>query len=464
VQQVRLSECWRIKEYKLMIGADLFPLSAAQKQIWIVDRLQGKSPEFNLQSLSYLEGSLDERILGRAVQAIIERHESLRSHFHESEGRIFQIYAPKIDTCIGLEEIGTGSATEQNEQIEKILTDEVRPMNLADCPQLRFKLIKLGDREHIFVRTVHHLVWDAWSEGIFNYELRTLYQTYLRRQNQFLPDLKAQYRDYVCWERQHLADHCRVAAALQYYGTGLANPPCAIKLPTDRKRMLTSQFAAGICSLRLSSDLADSLKALSRVYRTTIYMTLLAIFVTLLVRYTGQEDFVIGTPFANRRLLEFESLIGLFVSRLVLRIHARLDMRFQELLNKVREIALEAYRHQSIPIARVMSELGLANRSMPLFQVVFAFQRVPWTSLQLENLQVSPYPSERRSIRADLEVHCYEDSGTIETRWLYRRELFDEWRIQKMACHFERIARGVIANVDQRIDQLEMLRPNRNIE
>jgi amino acid adenylation domain-containing protein len=427
---------------------DRAPLSYSQRRLWFINELQGSSTEYNMPEALRLRGRLDVAALRRTVQTIVDRHESLRTHFGEEGGEPVQIVAPSLTVEIPIEDLSALSQTEQQRQVMAFLNNEVcKPFDLAHGPMLRVKLLKLEPEDHILLRTFHHIVSDGWSQGVVMREFSDLYEAYSQGHKNPLPDLPLQFADFALWQMQWsrgglLDDEVR------FWKDQLAGIPDEIEIPKDRQRPPVQTFAANVCGTTLP---AEKVAALKHCGRSTLYMTLLAAFAVLLHRYSGQDDIVIGSPIANRQDERLDSLIGFFANMLVMRVAVDPNASFRQLLDQVRELAVEAYRHQDVPFERVIEELSV-NRSLnrtPAFQVTFSLQNASSGTQELRGLEIEPLGAENVRVRFDLEVHVLERNAQLEILWVYNVDLFDPWRIEQMAMHYERLLAAAVQDLDQ---------------
>ena len=436
------------------------PLSYAQQRLWFIDRLkEGTGTEYNALGALRLRGELYREALERTINTIVGRHESLRTHFAEIDGEALQVIERELRIEVPVEDLSELEEGEQQERVQAAMRRErEQPFDLAQGPVLRMKLLRLGEQEHILLRTMHHIVSDGWSEGVFNREFMILYEAYREGREDPLKPLTVQYADFAIWQRKWL-DSGVLDEGLAYWKEQLRGIPERLELPTDRARPAVQTFGAEVYQVSLSKELTTALKRISQANQATLYMTLLAGFGVLLSRYSGQDDIVVGSPIANRQEEQLEEMIGFFVNTLVMRVRVRPSMSFEELLGEVRRTALEAYQHQDVPFERLVEELS-PQRSLntaPIFQVVFALQNAPRAASRMKGLQVEAIRGEEPRVRTDLEVHAWEEGGRIELYWLYNRDLFDRWRMEQMAGHYERVLEAVVANPVQVIGSLELL-------
>src|SRR5579864_7603526 len=435
------------------------PLSYAQRRLWSIDRLQGSSTEYNMPEALRLRGRLDVDALHRTLQSIVDRHESLRTHFGEGQGEPVQIIAPSLAVEIPMEDLSLLTETEQQRQVMAFLNNEwCEPFDLAHGPLLRVKLLKLAEEDHVLLRTFHHIVSDGWSLGVFMREFRDLYEAYLQGRENPLPALPLQFADFALWQTQ-MAREGLLDEDLRFWKEHLAGIPEELEIPRDRERPAVQTFAGDACGITLP---AEKVAALKQCGRSTLYMTLLTAFAVLMHRYSGQDDIVVGSPIANRQDERLEGLIGFFANMLAMRVRVDPNASFRELLDQVREFALEAYRHQDVPFERVLEELSM-NRSLnrtPVFQVIFALQNASTGLQQLKGLKIEELGAQAWTVRFDLEVNAIERNGQLDIVWIFNRDLFDRGRIEQMARHYERLLTAALQDLDQPVCNLGTLSAN----
>jgi Condensation domain/AMP-binding enzyme/Phosphopantetheine attachment site/AMP-binding enzyme C-terminal domain len=432
------------------------PLSYTQQRLWFIDELQGGSTEYNMPEALRLRGGLDVDALRRAIQTIVDRHESLRTHFGEEHGVPVQIIAPSLTLEIPMEDLSRLSSIEQQRQVTASVNKEwSKPFDLVHGPVLRVKLLKLAEEEHILLRTFHHIVSDGWSLGVFMRELRDLYEAYSQGRDNPLPDLPLQFADFALWQTQDAMAGAQ-DEDLAFWEKQLAGIPEELEIPRDRPRPPLQTYAGNAHGITLP---VETVAALKRCGHSTLYMTLLTAFAVLMNRYSGQDDIVVGSPIANRQDDRLEGLIGFFANMLVMRVKVNPNATFGELLEKVREWALEAYRHQDIAFERLVEKLPFRrslNRT-PIFQVIFALQNASSGTQQLRGLEVEEIGTEAWTVRFDLEVHALERQGRLEIVWIYNKGLFDPWRIEQMARHYERLLVEVAQGPEKPVSDLGTL-------
>src|SRR6266849_3483094 len=437
------------------------PCSYAQQRLWFIDQLEGSSTEYNMPEALRLKGELDGEALERAINTIVERHESLRTHFAAVDGEPVQVIEEGLQIAVRVEDLSGLGVEEQEEATRAAMRREVEEaFDLSRGPLLRVKVLKLGREEHILLRTMHHIVSDGWWEGVFNREFMQLYGAYRGGgggENPLAP-LRVQYADYTLWQREWLEGGA-LEEGLAYWKEQLAGIPERLEFRTDGPRPSVQTFAAEAYRISLSKELGEGLKRQGQEKGATLYMTLLAAFAVLLSRYSGQDDIVVGSPIANRQDASLEDLIGFFVNTLVMRVRVKPEMSFGELLGEVRRTALEAYEHQEVPFEKLVEELS-PQRSLnttPVFQVMFAVQNAPWVGPQMKDLEMAAFRGDEPRVGFDLEMYAWEQEGQIELYWLYNSDLFDRWRVEQMARHYVRVLESVAADANRRVGEVELL-------
>ena len=435
------------------------PLSYAQQRLWFLDQLGGSSAEYNMPDAMRLRGELDLDALTRAINTVVERHESLRTRFASIDGQPVQIIEPSLRLALPLQDLSALDESARQQAVEAATRQEWRQaFDLQRGPLLRVQLFKLGECDYVLLWTSHHIVSDGWSVGVLGGELTTLYAAFAEGGDNPLPPLRLQYADYSLWQRAWM-EGGGLAAGLSYWKEQLRGIPERLKLPTDRPRPPLQTFVAEAVHATLSAARLQPLLRLNQEAGATLYMTLLAALAVLLRRYSGQDDIVVGSPIANREEKDLEPLIGFFVNTLVMRVRLAAGDSFRQLLAEVRRTTLDAYQQQSVPFERLVAELSPERDlgSTPLFQVALALQNAPAAAARLKDMDISRVDSGELRVRFDLELHAVESEGGIEFVWVYNRDLFDRWRIEQMARHLLTLLDAVAATPELPLHRLEML-------
>ncbi|HVR96999.1 MAG TPA: amino acid adenylation domain-containing protein, partial [Thermoanaerobaculia bacterium] len=427
------------------------PLSFAQERLWFLDQLEPGSAIYNIPLALRLQGPLDPLALGAALGEVVRRHEPLRTTFLRTpEGVPVQVIAPAGPLALPVVDLAALPAAARDVEVRRLATAEAeRPFNLAAGPLLRAALLRLGEGDHAALVTMHHIVSDGWSIGIFLAELAASYEGLP------LPELPIQYADFSSWQRRWL-DGEALASQLAYWRRQLAAAPQSLDLPADRPRPAVQSFRGSSRPVALAAGLSAALAGLSRRAGATPFMTLLAAFQALLGRTAGEADLVVGTPIAGRTRREVEGLIGLFVNTLALRADLSGDPSFRGLLARVRQTSLDAYAHQDLPFERLVEELQPVRdlSRNPVFQVMFTLQNAPRTVTGMAELALSPLGVEGGTAKFDLMLAVQESEEGIQGSLGYNTDLFDEATAMRLLSRFERLLAAVAEDPEQRLSQL----------
>ncbi|HEX8819889.1 MAG TPA: condensation domain-containing protein, partial [Archangium sp.] len=431
-------------------------LGFAQQRLWFLDRLQPGSTAYNVPSAVRLTGALDVQALERGLEALVQRHEVLRTTFGEHEGQPVARVVGRARVEHGRVELSGLSADAREAEVLRRAEEEARrPFVLSEGPLVRTLLLRLGGTEHVLLLTMHHIVTDGWSTGIFVRELAALYGAFSRGEPSPLAELPLQYTDYARWQREWLKGEA-LEAQLAYWRGRLAGSPSVLNLPLDRPRPEVPEFRVGAHRFSLSKERVEPLRVLAQREGSSLFMVLLAGFQALLGRWSGQEDIAVGTPVAGRTRAEVEGLIGLFVNTLVLRTEVGGAPTFRELVARVREVALGAYAHQDVPFEKLVEELRPVRdlRYSPLFQVMFVLQNAPRTRLELPGLTLTGLDVLHGSSKFDLTLSLEETETGLEGALSYNACLFDAATVARMATELEVLLGTVVGRPDEPLPRL----------
>ncbi|MEV6868895.1 amino acid adenylation domain-containing protein, partial [Streptosporangium subroseum] len=446
------------------VGRDeQLPLSFAQQRLWFLDQLEPGSPEYNVPVALRLSGALDADALGAALDALMERHEVLRTRLVQgADGVAHQVIDPPAGFGLTLADV-SGDPDREAQAGEMVAADAVAPFDLAAGPLFRGRLIRLAPDDHVLSLVMHHIVSDEWSAGVLRRELSALYEAFSRGEASPLSPLAVQYADFAVWQRDWLQGEV-LEGQLGYWRDRLEGAP-VLELPTDRPRPAVRSSAGGVVDFEVPDDVTEQLRALSRAAGATMSMTLLSAFTVLLGAYADQDDVVVGTPIANRNRAEIEDLIGFFVNTLVLRTDLSGDPTFAELVSRVRGQALGAYAHQDVPFEQVVDALQPErDRSRhPLFQVLFNYDAgVPGDGESVEehtDLAAAELGAPASVAKFDLSLDLAEDggSGRMGGSVEYSTDLFDAATAERLTGHLMALLRTVAADPGRRLSELSVL-------
>jgi amino acid adenylation domain-containing protein len=441
-------------------GPNFQPLSIAQEGLWFVEQLEPGTPVHNLTSGFRLYGRLNMDALRRAVDAMVLRHETLRTVFTSINGEVFRHVLPPTPTHIAVEDLrAVPDPVLERVAYEAACKERCCLFDLQGGPLFRMRLIRLRDEDQILLYTMHHLVSDGWSMGVFIEGLKQFYTVAAEGKSYEPLPLPMQYGAYADWQRSALGDG-EIERKLRYWRRKLAGIPQILELPSDRVRSFKQTFDGASCSVPLPSMLQERLATFAQSEQVTLFTVLLTAFFILLHRYSHQEDICVGVPVAGRELLETEALIGFFVNTVVIRDDLAGNPRFRDLLAQTRENLLEAYGNQDVPFDRVVAELNV-HRSLaynPAFQVMMTMLRTPKGEQQFGTLTAIPYVTGSFASRFDLTASIIEAAnGTIWCQLEYNTGLFDRIRTERMLEHFQALLTSIVDDPERRIGDLELL-------
>jgi amino acid adenylation domain-containing protein len=439
-------------------GGDL-PLSFAQQRLWFLDQLAPGNPVYNVAGAYRLRGPLNVTALEQSLSEIVRRHEALRTTFAAVDGQPFQRVAPHHILALPVIDLrGLPNGEKETRALQLAAEDAHCPFDLGQGPLFQVTLVQLAEEDYVLLLKKHHIISDGWSMGVLFRELTALYEAFSSGRPSPLPELPIQYADFAVWQRQWLQGEV-LQRQLAYWKQQLHGPLPVLELITDRPRPPRQSFQGADHSMVLSRTLTEALKALSQQEGITLFMTLLAALQTLLQRYTGQHDILVGSPIAGRDRVRIEGLIGFFLNMLVLRTDLSGNPTFRELLQRVREVTLGAYAHQDLPFERLLEELQ-PERDLshtPLFQVFFNLLSFTEHRLQLPGLTVTPLKIDNRTANFDLTLYVEEAAEQLTATLNYNTDLFDAATIARMLGHFQTLLAGVVANPDKRLSTFPLL-------
>ncbi|MDE9463055.1 non-ribosomal peptide synthetase [Xenorhabdus bovienii] len=445
-----------------------YPLSFAQQRLWLIDQLNGSSPQYNGTGNFRLKEPVNIEALEAAVKSLLERHEALRTHFKMIDNEPRQVIATTYDLPMTHHDLSALSETEKNHHLKRLNREEGgQVFNLSADLMLRIRAIKLAEDDYVIIYTMHHIAYDSWSIPIFLSELLTLYRAYCQGENNPLPPLKIQYADYAQWQRNWLQGEI-LEKQLTYWQNQLAGIALLHRFPLDNPRPEKQGFEGLVHSQRLSAHLSQNIRALCTKHEVTLFMFLETAFAVLLSRYSNEKDIVVGMPIAGRRHRDIEPLIGFFVNSLVIRTDLSGPLTFSELLKQNSRTILDAYEHQDLPFEMLVEKI-CPERSLnhnPVFQIIFAVQNNQQdTTMEQDNIT----PDEEKSFlttRFDLEVHVYEDEkkGELSILWIADTSLFNSDTIDRLLANYEILLTSIVeamsvnlANKEPSIDNLSLL-------
>ena len=467
---------------------DCYPLSSAQKRMYILNRLSEDSTNYNMPSILKIEGDRDIAQLEGCLKQLIKRHEALRTSFRQKEEGPVQEIHEDVDFKI---EYGNNillpdnalSAEGVKGELEKEIEDFIRPFNLGKAPLFRARLVKLPystteqvenrqipsnhqhlllykvenqqvlpNHQHLLMIDMHHIISDGVSMGILIKELKKLYR------GEALEALRIEYKDYAVWQKEAAASE-EMKKQEEYWLNKLSGEIPQLNLATDYKRPAVQSFEGGSVRFKADKELTAKLKGMARTSKATLYMVLLAAYNTLLYRYTGQEDIIIGTPIAGRAHADLQNIIGMFVNTLAMRNNPSGEKTFQTLLEEVKENALRAYENQGYQFEELVERLEIKrdiNRN-PLFDTMFTLQNMDMEEMEIEGVRISPYDHKLETSKFDISIVSEEGDGEIHFALQYCTKLFREETVKRLGGHYLNILKEIAEEPEKKLKEIKLL-------
>lgn len=435
------------------------PLSFSQQRLWFIDQLYHGSSFYNIPIAFHIKGQLNITALQQSLNEILKRHEIWRTNFRLVNGEPIQEIAPQLTWDLPIINLEHLSGKDWEGEVKQLVAEEAtKSFNLAKELLVRATLLRLSAEEYILLLTMHHIITDGWSCGVFLRELSTLYAAFSTNQLSSLPEIPIQYADFTIWQRDRIQGEF-LATNLNYWKQQLSGELSVLQLPTDRPRPTVTTFAGAKQYFTLSIALTDALRQLSQREDATLFMSLLAAFNILLYRYTDQEDILIGSPIANRNRAELEGMLGLFVNTLVLRNNLSGNPSFRELLHRVREVTLDAYAHQDLPFEILVEELQ-PERDLsrnPLYEVMFVLQNTPKSVQEVSGLTLRALEFDSGTAQLDIFLSMFESQEGLTGCLEYNTDIFDSITITRFINNFQTLLENIVANPEQCICELSLL-------
>lgn len=438
---------------------DVLPLSFAQERMWFLHQMEGHQPTSNIFRALRIRNRLDVNALEQSLTELVRRHEALRTCFPLEGGNPSQRILPPISHHLNLEDLQSLPGDVQAAQLQKLMRAfGDRHLNLEDGPLFHTRLVRLAPDDHVLLIGMHHIITDGWSLDVFYAELGKLYTSFSSGRPSRLDDPPLQYADFTLWQREWLNEE-RLQMLVDGWREQLAGAPEIIRLLTDKPRPAVATFKGGEIPFRIEPDLAGRLKVLGEKAGTTRFMTLLAAYAALLQLYNSMDEFVIGSPIANRTRSELERVMGFFVNTLPLRIDLSGNPTFMELLKRVRETSLAAYSLQELPFEILIQELA-AKRDIsrnPLFQVMFAFQAEPPVPERMGPFEVEAVDLPWSVSIVDLSLMIWDGPEGISGKWMYAEDLFTRETAVQMVQHMRALLEAVVQNPARHLSEINLL-------
>ncbi|WP_243521542.1 non-ribosomal peptide synthetase [Bacillus pseudomycoides] len=434
------------KEYKEITRieeSEYYPVSSAQKRLYAIQKVKESSTSYNICNAWHIEGNLDIARLEYALHTCIERHEALRTSFHYVEGELVQRVHSEVDFKLLYHE--------STEDTHTIIYSFVKPFVLSEAPLLRAAIVKLKDKQYIFMIDIHHIIADGISMGLLYKEISQLYQ------GEVLAPLKIQYKDYAVWQ-QNVVQQNTWEKKKGYWINQLNGELPILQLPTDYIRPPVQTFEGKKFNFSIGVELSAQLRKLASEKEATLYMVLLAAYHVLLARHTGQNEIVIGSPIAGRTHGDLDSVFGMFVNTIALRNISKDDQTFNKFLSNVKESVIDAYEHSEYPLEELIEELNIRRdvSRNPLFDTMFILQNMEYSKLEIPSTLCNQYDLGWKQSKLDLSWEIY-DFDTMQVSVEYSTSLFEDTTIQRMAQNFVNILEQIVLNPNINLSEIDIL-------
>lgn len=434
------------------------PLSFAQELMWLLDHLIDTSA-YHVPRALRIKGPLNVEALEHALNRIVARHEILRTTYREVDGRPLQFISDAANVALDRFDLTAFAPAQREAEAIRILVEQARhKFDLANDLMLRALILRMGEQDHILLLLSHHIASDGQSKAALFRELKEFYLAYCSGRDAKLQDLAIQYADFAAWQREWMQGEV-LQNHLDYWKSQLAGAPTLLELPTDRPRPARQSFEGARQFLRCPDGMLETFKALSRTEGTTLFMTMLAAFGTLLHRWSGQEDMLIGTPVSGRNRTELEPMIGYFSNSVVLRLALHGDPTFRELMRRIKDMSLAAYSHQDLPFEKLVVELQ-PDRDLsysPVYQVMFSVGEQKDLGLELPGLEITPIIIDRKIAKFDMTLGMTEFHKDLMCNIEYCSALYEPSTMERLANHFQTLLQGIMRDPDQHISALPLL-------
>lgn len=438
----------------------LFPASFAQRRLWFLEQFEPGSPLYIIPIAVKVKGELNKSILESAVNQIIERHEVLRTSFKEIDGNVVQFIHNDVE--IKINEIDISNEAGIDDKLKEILQHQgTEPFDLTGVPLLRVSLVKIIDEEQVLLIPMHHIISDNWSTAVFVKELLEIYKSLHNKEKVKLEPLPIQYADYSVWQQERFRKNI-YQEQTKYWVNKLTGSNDALDIITDFKRPPVQTFNGSFELFEIQSNILSKLNQLAKQTDTTLFMILISAFQVLLYHYTNQDDINIGTPIANRNRAEIEGLIGFFINTLVMRGNLFGNPTFKELLERTKEIALEAYQNQDVPFEDIVDKLNLKRdlSHTALFQAMFVLNNARMEKLELPGIEFEVLDIDTSTTKFDLVLSITENDNILKGKFEYNTDLFKSFSIKRLIKSFENILFSIVDNPEQNIDKIKIAEKN----
>ena len=423
------------------------PLSVVQEGIWFIQWLAPEATAYNVPRALRIRGDLNAGTVAEAFSALERRHEILRTTFPDMDGEPVQVIHHPRGIPVPVTDMMDVPAAERDDLIQRLILEAGQtPFDMANGPLIRVMLVRFGPRDHVLIIIEHHLIHDGWAQGVFLRDFLESYEALVAGREPRLPELSVQFADYAYWQRRALSGE-RLSELLEFWQKEIAGAPRTLALPADRPRPAVLTLAGDMEILVIDGELGRSLLQFGHERGATLFMTMFSAFATLLYRYSGQDDILVGVGIANRQRPEAENLLGMMINTVLIRAQMSGDMSFAGLLDDIRETCLGVYTHQDLPFGKLVEALRPERNlgRMPLCQVMFTFLDTPMPRLEIPGLSFEVIHAHNKTAKFDLNVVVQPHGDhRITVLMEYNADVFDSARVRRTLAHFNEVLSAAV--------------------
>lgn len=448
----------KVKIEALCSDDDSAPLSYAQRRVWFVQQLQPRSTQFHQVSNLAIDGKFNVDAAQKAFEALIARHQTLRTSYHSINGELQQQLLPSVAFDLKRHDLRAIEGEQRHIQTAQLLEQGAEQLfDLSADLMLRAQWLQLADNQGVLQFVLHHIATDGWSAGVLINDFGRLYQAALENRSALLEPIRLQYRDYALWQTSLLESNGQGSDAFKYWMGHLAGLPAHHAIPLDHARSGHGAGKAGRCPIAIDAQTGDGVKALAKETDSTVFMVLHAALCVLLARWSGESDIVLGTPVANRLDPQLDNLVGLFVNTLVLRVDCADNLSFSALLEQVKDVNIAAQSHQQVPFDLLVEQLNpVRGAHHPLFQVMLNMNNNQAPSSELADCSVAPLVSGETQAMYDLTFNIVEQPQGLVGSIEYDCALFDAQTIERMSQSLCALLAGMVRNIAQPVYDIQI--------
>jgi amino acid adenylation domain-containing protein len=432
------------------------PLSFSQERFWLLEQISPGTTAYILPAALRLRGNLNVQALRKALEAVIDRHEVLRSVFISQSGQVVQLSGPAAADAIRYVDL---SGEPETEILRSLACEARKPIDLEHGPVFRATICRVAPNEHIVALVMHHIAADGWSVGILWKEIGTAYRSFASGSSPDFPDNKLRYGDYARWQRRRIDQGDGIAEGVQYWRSVLESAPKFLDLPLDRPRPSRPTHRGGLFREFLPSDLAASLRGFARDQGCTLNVVMIAAFALVLSRFSGQRDLLVGMPVSNREAEVLESLVGCFINTLLLRAEFPSDLTVSDFLGRVRDSVLNAISRQQVPFEKLVKELGVERdvSRNPLFQVLFTFEDAREQAGVIPGISAEPVVVDTGGAQLDLALTVQDFGDGIRCIFSFAADIFNRETIEQFASCWITALRRFVENSSVILDSVDIV-------